>query len=83
MKPDAVAQPAQPTPLLRAYGKLSMPQSTTVVALRHAPFARSSFVRLHVAPLWQRAVRAAALVGEVWNEARALERQMTPRRFID
>ena len=60
-----------------------MPQSTTIASLHRAPFARPSLVQLHVAPLWQRTLRAAALVGEVWTEARALERRMTPRRLID
>jgi hypothetical protein len=60
-----------------------MPQSTTIVSLHGVPFARPSFVQLYVVPLWQSAARAATLVGEVWTEARALERRMTPRRLID
>jgi hypothetical protein len=60
-----------------------MPQASTIVSLHRAPFARPSFVQLHVAPLWQRTLRVATLIGEVWTEARALERRMSPRRFID
>ena len=60
-----------------------MPQSTNILSLHRGPFARPSFVKLLLVPLWQRTLRAAALVGEVWTEARALERQMTPRRFLD
>jgi hypothetical protein len=60
-----------------------MPQTTTIASLHRLPSARPSFMRLHVMPLWQHAARAATLVGEVWTEARALERRMTPRRLID
>jgi hypothetical protein len=60
-----------------------MPQSTTIASLHRGPFARPSFVQLHVAPLWQRTLRVATLICEVWTEARALERRMSPRRFID
>ena len=60
-----------------------MPQSTTLASLHRAPFARPSFVQLHVAPLWLRTLGAATLVREIWTEARALERQMTPRRLHD
>ena len=60
-----------------------MPQSTTIVSLHRTPFVRPSFVQLHIVPLWQRTLRAVTLVGEVWTEARALERKMTPRRLID
>jgi len=67
--------------MLRAYGKSSMLQSTTVVSLRRVPSARPSLVQLHVVPLWQRALRAAAMAVEVWAEARVLERKMTPRRL--
>jgi hypothetical protein len=60
-----------------------MPQSTTIASLHRGPFARPSFVQLHVAPLWQRALDAVTFAREIWTEARALERQMTPRRLID
>jgi hypothetical protein len=60
-----------------------MPQSTTIAPLHRRPFTRPSFVQLHFAPLWQRTLLAAAFVGEVWVEARALERQMLPHRLGD
>ena len=60
-----------------------MPQSTTIVSLHGVPFAHPSFLQLHVVPLWQRTLRGAAFISEIWIEARALERKMTPRRLYD
>jgi len=57
-----------------------MLHSANVVAL---PAAHSSFVQLHVAPLWQRTTHVMALAAEVWRDARALERKLMPRRISD
>ena len=59
-----------------------MHRSTTAPALRQDPMAHPSFIRVHVAPLWRHTLRILAATGEVWREARALERDMVPRRFM-
>lgn len=60
-----------------------MLHSTNVVALHAALPARPSFVQLHVAPLWQRTSHVFVVAAEVWRDARALERQLMPRRISD
>ncbi len=60
-----------------------MLQAANVVSLHPAASSPPSFVSAYLRPLWDGARNAFAVIAEVWHEARALERELMPRRISD